>query len=480
MDLTVIIPARNEKYLQRTIESVLENIEADTEIIAVCDGYWPEPPINDHERVVLIHHTDARGQRQSINEAARIARGKYIMKLDAHCAVAPGFDRVLIESHQPGWTQVPRMYNLNVETWEPKKHKRTDYMYIGFNERGEMRAQYYTGSDYRRWHKRTEEIDGTMCCMGPGWFLSLEDFWKQGGCDETHGSWGQQGIEVSLKAWLSGGALMVNKKTWFSHWFRGNEGFPYPISGNAISKARSYSKKLWMGNQWEGQTKTIEWLVKKFNPPGWEHIYMDDRVKQANGLMYQHLHRRQHHPKWKGINILKMPTDLFLYHQVIWETKPKWIVETGTKFGGSALFFQDMLDHVGEGGRVITIDKDLSQVKERDPRIIYLDGSSRDEKIVKRVAEMVNGEPCMVVLDSDHGRIHVKWELNYYAPLVTPGNYLVIEDCYIRSHREYYPLQARDWFLSDTKTGRKFVNSHLGTEFLVGVCLGGWLRRKNG
>ena len=478
MNLSVIIPARNEKYLQRTIDSILENIETDTEIIAVCDGYWPDPPIQDHERVLLIHHTEARGQRQSINEAARIARGEYIMKLDAHCAVAPGFDRVLIENHQPGWTQVPRMYNLNAETWEPKLHKITDYMYIGFNDRGEMRAQYYTGREYKRWHKRAEEIDETMCCMGPGWFLSLEDFWKQGGCDEDHGSWGQQGIEVALKAWLSGGTLMVNKKTWFAHYFRGSDGgFPYPISGKSISKARSYSKDLWMGNKWEGQTKKLDWLVDKFDPPGWENVYMDEQIKQASGLLYTHLHRKQHHPQWKGINILKMPTDLLLYHQIIWDTRPKWIVETGTKFGGSALFFQDMLDMVGEGGRVITIDK-VPQVEKQDPRIIYLEGSSRDEKIIKQVKEMVSGEPTMVILDSDHGRVHVKWELHYYAPLVTPGNYLVIEDCYIRSHRKYYPLEARDWFLADTKTGRKFKQTNLGMEFLVGVCVGGWLRRK--
>ena len=80
-DLSVIIPARNEKYLQRTIDNVLANIEADTEIIAICDGYWPDPPIQDHERVIITHHTEARGQRPSINEAAKIARGTFMMKL---------------------------------------------------------------------------------------------------------------------------------------------------------------------------------------------------------------------------------------------------------------------------------------------------------------------------------------------------------------------------------------------------------------
>jgi len=272
-DLTVIIPARNEQYLQRTIESVLANSEADTEIIAICDGYWPEPPIKDHPKVSLIHHTESRGQRQGINEAARLARGKFLMKLDAHCAVAPGFDRVLIEDWQPGWTMVPRMYNLDVNTWEPKRHKRTDYMYIGFNERNELRTLYYSGHEWKRWHSRTAELDETMSCMGPGWFLSKDDFWANGGCDETHGSWGQQGIEVALKAWLSGGALMVDKRTWFAHWFRaGDGGFPYPISGRDIANAREYSRDLWLTDKWPGAKRKLAWLIEKFNPPGWESV----------------------------------------------------------------------------------------------------------------------------------------------------------------------------------------------------------------
>ena len=139
-DLSVIIPARNEIYLQNTIDNVLANIQADTEIIVILDGYWPVVSIPDNPRVVVIHHTEARGQRQSINEAARIAKGKYLMKLDAHCAVGPGFDRILIDDYQPGWTVVPRMYNLDVETWTPKLHKRTDYMYIGMHPGHELRA----------------------------------------------------------------------------------------------------------------------------------------------------------------------------------------------------------------------------------------------------------------------------------------------------------------------------------------------------
>jgi glycosyltransferase involved in cell wall biosynthesis len=286
MLLSVIIPARNEIYLQKTIDNILENIEGDTEIIAVLDGYWADPPIKDHPRVKLIHHSEAIGQRQSINEAMKIARGKFMMKLDAHCAVDKGFDVKLAENCEYDWTVVPRMYNLDIETWEPKHRKRTDYMHIGWNDKDEIRSLYYTGDEYRRQHRKKEMIDDTMTCMGPGWFMHTDRFWELGGCDENHGSWGQQGMEVALKAWLSGGSLKVNKNTWFAHWFRGHIGFPYKLSGRAVKNARDYSKELWLNNNWEKQTRPFSWLLNKFNPPQWKNMdttiiyYTDNKLEE--------------------------------------------------------------------------------------------------------------------------------------------------------------------------------------------------------
>ena len=39
------------------------------------------------------------------------------------------------------------------------------------------------------------------------------------------------------------------------------------------------------------------------------------------------------------------------------EVQPKWIVETGTKFGGSAIFFASILECLGQrAGGVVTVD----------------------------------------------------------------------------------------------------------------------------
>jgi len=272
--LSVIIPARNEAYLERTIKNILENARGEIEILVMLDGYLPDPPIDTKDPRVIFHHfSESIGQRQCINAGAKIAKGKYVMKLDAHCAVDEGFDVKLAADCEYNWTIVPRMYNLDHVTWKPKLHKRTDYMYIGCDEGRLLRAEYYGG----RQSKNSTEIDDTMCCMGPGWFMHKDRYWELGGMDEGHGGWGQMGVEIGCKAWLSGGALKVNKKTWFAHWFRGGggPGFPYKISGKAVEHARKYSRDLWINNKWEKATHNFAWLIDKFNPPGWDKQVQD-------------------------------------------------------------------------------------------------------------------------------------------------------------------------------------------------------------
>jgi len=468
--LSIIIPARNEIYLQKTIENVLENAEGEIEVIAVCDGYWPQPPIKDNPRVKIIHHTEAIGQRQSINEAAKIAQGKYIMKLDAHCAVDKGFDVKLAADCEYDWTVVPTMYNLDVKTWTPKLHKKTNYMYISsMSDEKPFRAAYYS-----RQPKNDLLIDDIMCCMGPCFFMHKDRFWELGGCDEGHSHWGQQGIEVSCKAWLSGGSLKVNKKTWFAHWFRASDGgFPYKLTNDEVQKSRNYSQSLWLNNKWPLQKRTIEWLVNKFSPPGW-NMKDENKVNELNQFFYRHIHLMRRDPTWRGVRIIKMPTDLTLYQQVIFENKPDFIIDSGTKFGGSALFFQDLLDLIGNGGKVISIDK-FPVDKVKDPRITYIEAGSTEESTLSKVKEMVGDKSVMVVLDSDHSRPHVKRELHYYAPIVTKGQYMVVEDCYDREAKLTGPGEARDWFF---RVNKDFVQTNLDSQFLIGYCRGGWLRKK--
>jgi hypothetical protein len=120
-DLSILIPSRNEMFLSRTIEDILANIEADTEVIAVLDGHPADPPIPPHEKVNVISLSESIGQRAATNLACKLSRATYVMKVDAHCSFDKGFDRKMIEAFKEAGdnvTMAPIMRNLWAFDWK--------------------------------------------------------------------------------------------------------------------------------------------------------------------------------------------------------------------------------------------------------------------------------------------------------------------------------------------------------------------------
>ena len=189
-------------------------------------------------------------------------------------------------------------------------------------------------------------------------------------------------------------------------------------------------------------------------------------------VMYFHIHKMKHFPEWRGVKIDKFPTDMSLYAEAIFETKPDWIIETGTQRGGSSLFFADLLLLINSPGKVISIDIESYQPIAH-PKVEYVIGSSIDDAVVSHIKDSVSGK-VMVVLDSSHLLNHVSRELEIYSEIVTAGQYLVVEDCYFEGTREYYPKTAVDTFLSTTD---KFTLEPNGEKYLFAVTRGGWLKR---
>jgi cephalosporin hydroxylase len=126
---------------------------------------------------------------------------------------------------------------------------------------------------------------------------------------------------------------------------------------------------------------------------------------------------------WRGHRVLKFPTDLIIYQEIIHEIRPRFIVECGTHEGGSAVFLGDMCELEGYGS-VISIDVNAA-ARPAHSRVEYVTGDSRDGLLPARLN--LHGR-IMVILDSEHSREHVLKELAVWAPRVTPGSYLIIED----------------------------------------------------
>ena len=307
MDLSILIPARTEMFLARTIQDILENIEADTEVIAVLDGEWANPPIADNPRVNLIYVPVAIGQRAATNLACRLAKGKYVMKVDAHCSFDKGFDKKMLEAFKiagDNATIVPVMCNLHVFDWKCYRCGWTEYQgpvpekCPTCGDRTKVRHkmiwqprrhihsssysfdavphfQYFEDYKHRPEYVKDKAETGlteTMSLQGSCFMMTKEKYWELNICDEALGNWGNQGIEVAVKTWLSGGRVLVNHKTWYAHMFRTRDGFSFPWgnSGRETQQTKENVRSLFWENKWLKAIHPISWLVEKFMPvPGW-------------------------------------------------------------------------------------------------------------------------------------------------------------------------------------------------------------------
>jgi len=310
-DLSILIPARNEMFLGRTIDDILSTIEGNTEIIAVLDGYKPDPPLQSADpRVTLIYNPESVGQRAATNQAAKLSKAKYLMKVDAHCSFDKGFDIKMTEEMHDDWTMAPLMKNLHAFDWVCEEgHRRyqgpsgpckdcgketvRDVVWIAKDSPKSVsycfdstpHFQYF--GDFAKRPEGQGELTESMSLQGSCFMLTRDKYWELNICDEAFGSWGSQGIEVAAKTWLSGGAVMVNKKTWYAHMFRtqgGDFSFPYPISGRQQEQAKKYARELFFNNNWPQQVKPLSWLVEKFWPVrGWS----EDDLKKLKANKFE-------------------------------------------------------------------------------------------------------------------------------------------------------------------------------------------------
>lgn len=136
---------------------------------------------------------------------------------------------------------------------------------------------------------------------------------------------------------------------------------------------------------------------------------------------------------WFGLKTWQNPMDVWVTQEILQEVKPEVVVEAGTKFGGSAVLWATLLEHITPGGRVITIDiVNKAQKARRHPvakeRVHFILGSSTAPKTVEEVERRVAGKRVLVILDSLHTREHVLEELKLYSGLVGKGSYIIVQD----------------------------------------------------
>lgn len=141
---------------------------------------------------------------------------------------------------------------------------------------------------------------------------------------------------------------------------------------------------------------------------------------------------------YRGVRTLKLPSDMWNYQEIIATREIGWVIETGSRHGGSAIFFADLLRNLRAEGRVFSIDyqPELDPRVLDDDRIQFITGDSADPRVVDHVMAQLPAarKGAFLILDSDHAAAHVKRELDIWIPRLRSGDYVVVEDTVVNGH----------------------------------------------
>lgn len=290
---SILIPSRNERYLPNTVRDLLARSSGDVEIIVLLDGYWPDPLPPADPRVTLIHRPRATGMRDAINSAARLSRGQYLLKSDAHCLFGEGYDTILKADCGDSDVVVPRRFSLDGDAWAPKPDKpAVDYHFLCWPARNPAELGLHGEPWRERARARTApeyDLDEDMSSQGSCWFMHRTHFTDHLNGLHEHGyeHFVQEFQEIGMKTWLGpwGGRCLTNKRTWYAHWHKGKSvGRGYHISTAEMVRGRLYSLDFWMNDLWPEHEHDMAWLVDRFWPvPTWPDDWQTTWARDGMG-----------------------------------------------------------------------------------------------------------------------------------------------------------------------------------------------------
>lgn len=200
-----------------------------------------------------------------------------------------------------------------------------------------------------------------------------------------------------------------------------------------------------------------------------------------------------HQTSWFGEPILQLPQDMFALQEIIFNTRPEFIIEVGVAWGGSLLFYSALMEVLG-GKKIIGIDifipddllKRIESLGKISEKINWLRGSSVDKQIVQSVKDILgDSRKVLVILDSNHTHDHVLAELKIYSEFIGNGYYLICGDTILDTMPEQ-PHRPRPWgrgnnpktalvqFLKDND--RFEVDSRIENKLLLTCNPGGYLK----
>ncbi len=292
--LSVLIPNYNSPFASKTIQDILDKAKGDIEVIVNVEMKWPEP-LSEDKRVTYIHPSSPVGMRTGINNCAKLAKGEFIMKTDDHTMFGEGFDEILKTDCEDNWVIIPRRYALNPEEWKIEEREDNkypiDYMYLDFPRKGKSHDDGMHGVPWKRPERdgqRGDEfdfpIDDTPSMQGSCYFMTRNHFDRLGGLSTVgYGQFSQEAQEIGFKTWLGGGAVKVNKKTWYAHLHKGNRYGRFYTMPSGTAEASNWSAEHWLNDREPNMRYDFKWFInEKFpNMPTWPDNWEDEIYKMG-------------------------------------------------------------------------------------------------------------------------------------------------------------------------------------------------------
>lgn len=257
--ISVVITARNDKYLPMTLRSIKACTALPLEFVVVLDGPG-DYSLPNYPNLRVIRHASPQGIRVSLNRAVSESDGDYILKLDSHCIVDTGFVDTLLRDYQDKTVMVARRYTLDLTEMKPVPRP-VDYFYLSCPwtyPRGFLMMQSCPWIS----HESDKVVDDLMCFQGSMWFMGREHWDWLGGL-ETNMQFVEH-HEISFKTWLGGRTVLTNKATWYAHPKQAVGG--YRMDMEQVYKDHEQSALYWTNNFWQSQVYDFGWLISKFWP----------------------------------------------------------------------------------------------------------------------------------------------------------------------------------------------------------------------
>ena len=211
---SVIISARNEKYLNKTIEGLIENATGEIEIIVGLDGY--EDDVIEDDAVTVIRCEEHIGRRKMSNRLCELATGEYLFEIDAHCKVSYGWDTKLKCVCDKNTIVGCSVNELNEESWDCNFDK-----WVG------GKIVDVANWNWDKVNQQVEKIEESESFNACGWMIRKDYFEELGGHDEELGEWGWENVEWTMKN--KKGKIIIRTDVVVSHLFRAE--YPYRIKG---------------------------------------------------------------------------------------------------------------------------------------------------------------------------------------------------------------------------------------------------------